>query len=415
MKNGFSGLILLLGLILPVLTSCLSSEHIPPPSGFHQDLGTKRFVADDPRGLVIQAWYPASGIGEGILDPVMEKKQAAAYVTFLPMSEREFRNRLPSDSYLDADMDLSSAPYPVIIFDHGYGAFEKQNLSQMEQLASNGYIVFSINHPGETAVTLYPDGSIIQADTERYPSMTADTEKERKEREALTREFFEIYQDSTDDSELVAAMRVFSSFSYITPLALPISERTQDVLNFMENLVEMNQVGFFKDSMDLENVGMYGHSMGGNVSNIVGSMDSWPINLRAVANLDGPQLLFPEDPLIVLKVPALIAYGTIAYTGGEELDLSGCNDWILNLSEKETWRAVFNGAAHANFSDLTYLKILEGKATGDIDGREMGLAQERLLLAWFDKHLKGKIVETDKLEESYELWDLSFNEKNERR
>lgn len=392
------------------MTSCLSSEHLPPPSGSQQELGTKRFLSDDPRGLVIQAWYPASGIGKGQLDPVMEKKQAAAYVKFLPVSERQFRDNLPSNSYLDAPIDLSSAPYPVVIFDHGYGAFEKQNLSQMEELASNGYIVFSINHPGETSVTLYPDGSVATSDSERYPSMTAGNNKERKAREELTRDFYEIYQEAEGDSEVIAAMRVYSGFPYIIPLALPISERTQDVLNFMESIVEMNTDGFFENSMDLDNVGMYGHSMGGNVSNHIGSLDTLPVKLKAIANLDGPLLLFPGYPLFVPEVPVLMAYSTRAYTGGEELDLSGCNDWILNLTEEETWRVVFEGSAHANFTDLTYLKFLEGNTTGKIDGREMGLALERLLLAWFDKHLKGKKVNFDQLEKSYELWDLSLSE-----
>ena len=87
-KNYSSGSKLILGLLLPFLTSCRTSDDISPPSGVHQALGTKRFLSDDPRGLLIQAWYPASGIGKGQLDPAMEKKQAAAYVKFLPVSEK---------------------------------------------------------------------------------------------------------------------------------------------------------------------------------------------------------------------------------------------------------------------------------------------------------------------------------------
>ena len=402
------GLKHLLILLLPILTSCLSTSFDISPSGTHEQLGTRRFQLDDPRGLVVQAWYPATGVGTNRLDPIIEKNQAEAYVRFLPVIEQRFEERLKSNSYVDAPLNVSGAPYPVIIFDHGYGAFEKQNVSQMEELASNGYIVFSINHPGESYVTLYPDGSIGGVDSYRYPSMTADNRKERKKREDLTREFFQVFQAAENDNELIASMRMFSQFDYITPLERPIAERTQDILNFMSALVRMNDSGFFKDGLDLDNVGMYGHSMGGNVSNNVGGMGDWPVSLKAIANLDGPQLLFPGQPLIVPQVPFLMAYSEAAYTGGEILDLSGCNDWILNMSDKETWRVVFHDSAHANFSDLTYVKILEGNTTGDIDGREMGIALERLLLAWFDRHLKGREVDLVKLKDFYSGWELTF-------
>ncbi|MDF1567528.1 MAG: hypothetical protein RQ801_07710 [Spirochaetaceae bacterium] len=410
MRTSTVGFKYLLILLLLILTSCLSPPFDISPSGTHEKLGTRRFQLQDPRGLVVQAWYPASGEGTNRLDPIIEKNQAEAYVRFLPVIEKSFEERLQSNSYVDAPLNLSGAPYPVIIFDHGYGAFEKQNVSQMEELASNGYIVFSINHPGESYVTLYPDGSMGGVDSDRYPSMTADNRKERKKREELTREFFQVFQAAENDEELIASMRMFSEFDYMTPLEHPISERTRDILNFMDALVEMNDSGFFKTGLDLVNIGMYGHSMGGNVSNNVGGIGEWPVSLKAVANLDGPQLLFSGQPLIIPQVPFLMAYSEAAYTGGEILDLSGCNDWILNMSAEETWRVVFKDSAHANFSDLTYVKILEGNTTGDIDGREMGIALERLLLAWFDRHLKGKEIDLVKLKNSYSGWELSFKE-----
>lgn len=408
MRTSTIGFKFLLILMPAILTSCLSTSFDVSTSGMYEELGTRRFQLHDPRGLVVQAWYPASGTGTNRLDPIIEKNQAEAYVRFLPVIKKNFEERLKSNSYVDAPLNQSGVPYPVIIFDHGYGAFEKQNVSQMEELAGNGYIVFSINHPGESHVTLYPDGSVGGVDSDRYPSMTADTRKERKKREELTREFFQVFQAAENDEELIASMRMFSEFYYIKPLERPISERSRDILNFMDALVEMNESGFFKTGLDLENVGMYGHSMGGNVSNNVGGAGEWPVSLKAVANLDGPQLLFPGQPLVVPQVPFLMVYSEAAYTGGEILDLSGCNDWILNMAEKETWRVVFKDSAHANFSDLTYIKILEGNITGKADGREMGMALERLLLAWFDRHLKGKEIDLTKLKNSYNGWDLHF-------
>jgi len=403
-----SKLIIIILIPVLVLSSCLSTDFLPPQEGAYGILGTTKFQLDDPRKLVIQAWYPAANIGEGKLDPLIKKEEALAFVSFLPIGKEQLENRLPSSSYIDAPIMPSTSPYPIIIFDHGFEGYSKQNMTQMEDLASNGYVVFSISHPGESFVTVYPDDRVVGIDKERYPSLTAPVKKQRKANAAQTNGIFADIRDADSDKEKIEIMKLLSSILRISKLKIPIDERTTDVLNFMERLPEMSRQGFFAGIIDIENVGMYGHSMGGNVTHAIASLGEWPVGLKAAANLDGPQLIFPGDKLTYPQVPFMMAYSTATYVDGITIDIHGVNDWVLSGCDYETWRVVFNGATHVNFSDLTYVKLLEGKSTGKIDGYAMGVALNRLLVAFFDEYLKDEDTDMVKLERSYDLWDLDY-------
>ncbi|MCG8454157.1 MAG: hypothetical protein MI717_13360 [Spirochaetales bacterium] len=397
---------ILLGVCLWFLTSCVSSDFLPPQDGDHRLLGTTRFLLDDPRGLVIQAWYPATDFGSGRIDPIIQLEQGEAYFKPFPISREQLENRLISSSYVDARVE--EGPHPVIIFDHGYEGFEKQNMSQMEELASHGYIVFAVNHPGESFVTLYPDGSVQTIDSDRYPSLRGRTGRERRYRRDLTTTYFDLFREQKDDGVVVASMRQFSSYAHVRLMELPIRERTQDIVNLLHQLSQLNEEGQFAGTLDLDRVGLYGHSMGGNVCIDVASLENLPVNLRAIANLDGPYLLFPQAPIRIPKVPLLMAYSTGSYTGAFDVNLSECNDWILRASDETDLRVIFHGSTHANFSDLTYIEILRDRITGDIDGHDMGMALEKLLVAWFDEHLKDIPMDFNQLKASYPLWEMDF-------
>jgi predicted dienelactone hydrolase len=74
------------------------------------------YAGADSRTLVTEVWYPA----EGRTEPV------------------EIR---------DAPLDLSQAPYPLIVFSHGYTGVRRQSVSYTTHLASHGYIVISPDYP----------------------------------------------------------------------------------------------------------------------------------------------------------------------------------------------------------------------------------------------------------------------------
>jgi len=68
------------------------------------------------RTLVTEVWYPAEGAS----------------------SAQETR---------DAPLDRAKAPYPLIVFSHGYTGIRRQSTSYTSHLASHGYVVVSADYP----------------------------------------------------------------------------------------------------------------------------------------------------------------------------------------------------------------------------------------------------------------------------
>jgi predicted dienelactone hydrolase len=59
----------------------------------------------------------------------------------------------------------SDAAWPVVLVSHGYGLDNAVSESFLtEGLASHGYVVISVSHPGESLATVFPDGHIACLD-----------------------------------------------------------------------------------------------------------------------------------------------------------------------------------------------------------------------------------------------------------
>ena len=64
-------------------------------------------------------------------------------------------------SHSARDAPLAPGKHRVVIFNHGQGSFTKQNFSNMEELASHGYVVISIGHPEESLLARDANGAGI--------------------------------------------------------------------------------------------------------------------------------------------------------------------------------------------------------------------------------------------------------------
>ncbi|KAK4493665.1 hypothetical protein PRZ48_014850 [Zasmidium cellare] len=53
--------------------------------------------------------------------------------------------------------------FPVVLFSHGLGGVRLASSSQAQAVASNGFVVITIDHPYDAAVVEYTDGSIVLA------------------------------------------------------------------------------------------------------------------------------------------------------------------------------------------------------------------------------------------------------------
>ena len=70
------------------------------------------------------------------------------------------------------------ATYPVLIFSHGYEiGFFAQNTVQMEELASHGYVVFSVGHAYESSIVFDGEGNSIGTNKSRIGAFYKEGEE----------------------------------------------------------------------------------------------------------------------------------------------------------------------------------------------------------------------------------------------
>lgn len=106
-------------------------------------VGTQDFKInpDSKRPLDITVWYPAlnpKGLDEKISYPILPKVDMG-----LPA---DWRAQLAGRALLEAAPDMATAPYPLVIFSHGFGANRQSAAFLTEHLASYGFVVIAPDH-----------------------------------------------------------------------------------------------------------------------------------------------------------------------------------------------------------------------------------------------------------------------------
>jgi pimeloyl-ACP methyl ester carboxylesterase len=129
---------------------------IAKPTGKYL-VGTQSLLIDD--RIPTQIWYPAASKTESspyflegklVIDEV-------AYLFGIPGFALAHFRWIETPAQLNAPVAKDEDSYPVLLFSHGLGAFKEQNISQVIELASHGYVILSIDHPGYAAATVLYD------------------------------------------------------------------------------------------------------------------------------------------------------------------------------------------------------------------------------------------------------------------
>jgi len=128
------------------------------------DFSRKGLDGIEPRRLVTEIWYPAA-----------ESSRAGVKVSYniedvLPPSLVEKLSHLTLDSFVteavrDAEPRASHGPYPVILFSHGSMSIRFQSTFLTTYLASHGYVVISPDHEGNTFAQL-EEGNVLSLDAQ---------------------------------------------------------------------------------------------------------------------------------------------------------------------------------------------------------------------------------------------------------
>lgn len=267
---------------------------------------------------------------------------------------------------------------PLILFSHGAFGFEKSNYSAYTELASNGYVVCSISHTYHAFYTEEADGTI------KIVNM------------GFMQEALDATNGLYDNRELYELEQKW------------MDVRLADADFVLDTIIENCGRGDdeFFDMIDLEHIGMFGHSMGGATSV---EMARKREEIDAVVVLDGTfigsfmgyengELIFNDEeintPILNLRSEAQ----NENFTMGNEY----INNYVLARTEiaKDT---VIEGSEHMNFTDLPMFSPLlaDMLGTGERDSRECIEIVNSLVKEWFDCYVKEEGQRTPRIKNKY--------------
>jgi len=292
----------------------------------------------DHRELMVRVWYPARVEPGARLAPLIEH------------APPRFGHLSLVRTHACQDVPVSGArpSYPVLIFSHGHVGFIEQNLTQMEELASHGYIVFSMTHPYHTIETVFPDGRVVPADSVLANNFLKGVSPSR-----------EVYTEH---------LRIWT-------------DDTRFLIDQLERFQAGKSKSPFVGRLDMARLGIFGHSFGG-VTAVQGcSLDR---RCRAGINLDaglpgdytGRAKDFRLDQPFMFMLNETAGYNRSSLFRGLE------NTVIV---------VIVRGTRHFDFTDLSlYSPVLKlTKAFSPVDGHRMVEIINSYTLAFFDRYLKG--------------------------
>jgi len=314
---------------------------------------------ESPREIMVQLWYPAqpgSEIERAQWMPAIKyAARALANKLDLPLGALDHLEYVKANAFLDAPLVPAKQGYPVLIFSHGWEGFKEQNIFQVEELASHGYVVIGINHTYGAVLTVFPDGRQVPTDQDALPDDVPD----------------DVYDLASN---------------------LLVKQWAGDIGLVIDQLEMENQTAdlvFLTDQLDLEKIGVFGHSTGATAAIEFCLTDS---RCKAALAMDlWSEPIDPEIQELSLAQPALIMHSE----NWDSLDTPERNYGLIgDLVDKaavEVFEITIQGTRHYDFSSLPLLTPLAAQLglKGPIPGT-LGLEIINAeTVAFFDQYLKG--------------------------
>lgn len=285
----------------------------------------------------------------------------------------------PADRYgSKALSDISGAPvstvqqsYPVVIFSHGAFGVRKSNASAFRELASHGYIVASIDHTYHSFYTSFADGSILPVNMNFLN---------------------DVMNIQTGN---LPAEKVFD----ITHAWLKL--RTDDIGLVIDSL-ESGKLGtsgsVLNGHMDLNKIGLFGHSLGGAAAAQVCRARE---DVSAAIVLDGTMIgdvtgISSDHKEIItgerFTKPLMLMYGSLFQNPYAQETSYRANINAFRNAANKAYALCIKDSGHLNFTDLARISPFLSKmlGIGSIDSMECIKLVNAYTLAFFDESLKGK-------------------------
>ncbi|GID59974.1 lipase [Actinoplanes couchii] len=295
------------------------------------------WVPGTARELMVSMYYPAK----------TSAGRPARYLT--PVEAQLFIDDRGVGEYVDAatlsgtrSSARESAPpragrYPLVVLSPGFTLHRHTQTHLAEELASNGFVVASIDHAYESSGTAFPGGRTLEC--------TAC--------------------EVLEEGEI--------------PFPAVSRNRGRDVSFVLDELAK----GRWARLIDRTRIGMAGHSIGG--SGTASAMMADP-RVRAGVNMDGT--FFEPLPETGLNGRPFLMLGTTEHAPGGR-DTSWDTTWA-RLDGWKRWLSV-TGTGHLSFCDTPVIAEQAGIPSGVTPlpaDRTVHLVRE-YVTAFFDQHLRG--------------------------
>jgi len=343
-----------------IIPKLIPLSDLPTPSGIY-GVGTRIFEwtdesrdewfteeIDDKRRIVVQVWYPSEDTNAAPVPYLISADKwlpALGVILELPQFLFDHLRNIETHSVLNVAVNKQVDKAPLVLFSHGIWGMRFQNTAQFEALASRGYIVVSVDHAYDASLTLFKDGTIA--------------------------DFRSGYEGELSEEEFWALRNP------------QLRTRVSDIRFMIDNIeIKQNQGAEIWTAVDMENIGVFGHSYGGATSLIASIQDE---RIDAAIALDGWMIPVPLD---------LIDKGSnkpFYYIGRESwpdpLNYQQLNKFLERSSSQSTM--FLSGTEHFDYSDAPlfspYMQTF-GLA-GDIPAEEIAKKLEDEIVSFFDNHL----------------------------
>ncbi len=350
--------------------ACDHSIEFPSLTGLHS-VGYKNleFTDDDredpynhghSRKIKVTIYYPSNGASTlepyGDEEVVFWETELKKPLEDHDMTQKEFESILHelrcTQVFKSKDATPATGPFPVILFEHGFGVTAGSYQRIILELVSHGYVVIAPGHPNIATTVIFEDGTkaFLKAG-----------------RDAL------MFETAFLDTQFI--LRQIDSIASTTP------------------------------SMDLTKIGMIGHSLGGATTVKTTRLNP---HILAGISLDAPishdTYDYDGDERTVSKLESDIKldYGSDFEKPFLHIfaDKPMCDPSSVHL-KNNNFKAVIKGTEHNSFADHGILKgkisVLKEKGwhlgAGNADASSYQTEMIQLIQSFFDKFLKDAHVD----------------------
>lgn len=265
--------------------------------------------------LVVQAWYPAREDKDAPRTPWLADAELAPKFPFHRIGKALARSRT------GLDLSDASARYPVVFYEHSWTGHREENVAQVEDLASQGFVVIAADHPRQAGRVKYQDGTVVL--THLQGSFKLASEGEVQDFEKLEEKC--------------------------------LGERIRDLARIKQALGD-GVPGPLAGRLVLEQAGVFGFSFGGTCALRLCAQDPW---FHAGANEDGmflgneklrgPFLFFDE------QIPGWLLKAASLHESPEDAETRRSESRIRDeMGKPERFRVIMDGTRHTAFMDRIF-------------------------------------------------------------